>query len=113
MPKLNGTYTVVFPFVNWQEGEKIYTDNDSIKLIIESKDRELNLTFPSKNRAAVSLGIPNTTLNRYINLQNYPVYSPILDREIFLIDPSKPLTSNSPEFNDYPSQLSQELIFMG
>ena len=102
-PMLNGMYTVVFPFVNWQKDNENYTDNDSVKLTVESENRELNLTFPSKNRAAVSLGIPNTTLNRYINLQNFPVYSPILDRKIFLIDPTKPLSSDRPKFEDYKS----------
>lgn len=102
-PMLNRMYTVNFPFVNWQKDNENYTDNDSVKLTVESKDRELNLTFPSKNRAAVSLGIPNTTLNRYINLKNFPVYSPILDRKIFLIDRTKPLSSDRPKFEDYKS----------
>jgi hypothetical protein len=62
------------------------------------------MSFPSKNRAAISLGIPNTTLDRYINLQNHSVYSPVLDMDVFLIDPNKPLSQDSPKFfkNTYP-----------
>jgi chemotaxis signal transduction protein len=56
------------------------------------------MEYSSKNRAAVSLGIPKTTLDRYINFKNYPVYSPVLDMEVFLIDPSKPLSQGSPDY---------------
>lgn len=53
------------------------------------------MKFSSKNRAAVSLGIPKTTLDRYINLKNFTRYSPVLDMDVYLIDPSKPLSEDS------------------
>jgi hypothetical protein len=54
------------------------------------------MKFSSKNRAAISLGIPKTTLDRYINLKNFTIYSPVIDMDIYLIDPSKPLSEDSP-----------------
>ena len=46
------------------------------------------MIYLAKNRAAISLGIPKTTLDRYVNLQNHSVYSSVLDMNVFLIDPS-------------------------
>lgn len=94
-PKLNSGYTVVFSFGNWKEGDVINTDS-SIPLIVEASNREFRMKYSSKNRAAVSLGIPKTTLDRFVNLENYPVYSPVLDMDVYLIDSSKPLSQNSP-----------------
>ncbi|KAM3064899.1 hypothetical protein ACMFMG_011918 [Clarireedia jacksonii] len=56
------------------------------------------MKFSSKNRAAVSLGIPKTTLDRYINLKNFTIYSPVLEMDVYLIDPSKPLSEDSPSY---------------
>jgi len=98
--RLNGVHTVIFPFVNWQNDSWVHFEKDSISLRVESKDRKVILIYPSKNRAAISLGIPNTTLDRYINLQNYPVYSTDLNLEVFLINPAKHLTQDSPKYYD-------------
>lgn len=57
------------------------------------------MEYTSRNRAAVSLGIPKTTFDRYINLENRPVYSPVLDMDVFLIDPAKPLLQDSPKYS--------------
>jgi len=56
------------------------------------------MKFASKNRAAISLGIPKTTLDRYVNLKNFTVYSPVLDMDVYIIDPSKPLSEDSPSY---------------
>lgn len=95
-PKLNSSYTVVFPFSNWEKSA--YLMNDGSKPIeVRAGDNTL-MKFSSKNRAALSLGIPKTTLDRYINLKNFPIYSPVLEMDIYLIDPSKPLSEESPSY---------------
>lgn len=58
------------------------------------------MEYSSKNSAALALGIPKTTFERYINLKNHLVYSPVLERDVFLIDPSKPLSENSPIYSN-------------
>lgn len=57
------------------------------------------MKFSSKNRAAVSLGIPKTTLDRYTNLKNFTVYSPVLETDVYLVDPYKPLSEDSPSYS--------------
>ena len=72
---------------------------DSSKpLEVRAGDNSLLMKFSSKNRAAVSLGIPNTTLDRYINLKNFTVYSPVLDMDVYLIDPFMPLSEDYPSY---------------
>lgn len=102
IPKLNSNLIVSFPFVNWEKGAEIKLDG-SVALNVESEDRKFSLVYSSKNRAAVALGISNTTLNRYINLQNHSVYSSVLDMKVFLIDPTKPLTQDSPNYSNQDS----------
>lgn len=58
------------------------------------------MEYPSKNRAAHALGIPKTTFDRYVNLKNHSVYSPVLDMDIFIIDSSEPLSEASPVFSN-------------
>ncbi len=58
------------------------------------------MEYPSKNRAAHALGIPKTTFDRYVNLKNHSVYSPVLDMDIFIIDSSEPLSEGSPVFSN-------------
>ena len=95
-PPLNSSYIVVFPFNN---GESTHLMRDSSKpLEVRAGDNSLLMKFSSKNRAAVSLGIPNTTLDRYINLKNFTVYSPVLDMDVYLIDPFMPLSEDSPSY---------------
>ena len=97
-PKLNSNYVVIFPF---SHGDiSTYQTYDSSKPIeVRAGDNtEFLIKFSSKNRAAVSLGIPKTTLDRYINLKNFTLYSPVLDMDVYLIDPSKPLSEDSPSY---------------
>ena len=95
LPKLNSGFTVLFPFVNLQKSNLPQLDS-SIPLTVKGPNLEILLVYPSKNRAAISLGIPNTTLARYINLENYSVFSPVLNMNVFLVDPSLPLSQDSP-----------------
>jgi hypothetical protein len=96
-PKLNSGYTVIFSFGNWKRGNGIAIDS-SMPLTVEGSNREFRMTYSSKNRAAVSLGIPKTTFDRYINLKNYSVYSPVLDMDVYLIDSSNPMSLDSPKY---------------
>jgi hypothetical protein len=97
-PKLNSSYTVIFPFSNF--GKSAYLTNDGSKPVeVRVGDNtQALMKFSSKNSAAVSLGIPKTTFDRYINLQNFTVYSPVLDMDVYLIDPSMPLSEDSPSY---------------
>ena len=97
-PKLNSSNTIVFPFSNREIST--YQTQDSSKLLeVRGGDNtQFLMKFSSKNRAAISLGIPKTTLDRYINLKNFTVYSPVLEMDVYLIDPSKPLSEDSPSY---------------
>lgn len=97
-PKLNSSYTVVFPFSNWEESAYLMNDGSKPVEVRVGDNREFLMKFSSKNRAALSLGIPKTTLDRYINLKNFSIHSPVLDMDVFLIDPSKPLSEDSPSY---------------
>nr|AVD96792.1 GIY-YIG homing endonuclease [Ophiostoma novo-ulmi subsp. novo-ulmi] len=96
MPSLNSTYTVVFPFSSWENSP--LTEDNSKPLEVRAEDNSLIMKFSSKSRAAVSLGIPKTTLGRYINLKNFTIYSPVLDMDVYLIDPFLPLSEDSPSY---------------
>lgn len=101
MPKLNGSYIVIFPFTNWEPGgtfKNDYSKSIIVKGVLKvfGTENSLLLKYTSKNRAAVSLGIPKTTFYRYVNLKNYSVYSPVLDMDVFLIEKSQPLTGDVP-----------------
>jgi hypothetical protein len=54
------------------------------------------LTYASAKEASKSLGIPRTSLNRYINLIKYPLFSPTLGKNVFIIDPNKPFSDGKP-----------------
>lgn len=95
-PKLNSIYNVVFPFSNW--GKSAYPMFERSKPIEVWVGVKYLMKFSSKNRAAISLGIPKTTLDRYINLKRFTIYSPVLDMDIYLRDPSKPLSEDSPSY---------------
>lgn len=97
-PKLNSSYTVVFPFNNWEKSAYMMNDGSKPIEVRVGDNSQFLMKFSSKNRAAVSLGIPKTTLDRYINLKNYTIYSPVLEMDIYLIDPSKPLSEDSPSY---------------
>jgi len=97
-PKLNSSHTVVFPFSNW--GKSAYLTNDGSKPVEvrAGGNTSFSMKFSSKNRAAISLGIPKRTFDRYINLINFTIYSPVLEMDVYLIDPSEPLSEQSPSF---------------
>lgn len=97
-PKLNSSYTVVFPFNNWEKSAYLMNDGSKPIEVRVGDNSQFLMKFSSKNRAAVSLGIPKTTLDRYINLKNFTIYSPVLEMDIYLIDPSKPLSEDSPSY---------------
>lgn len=98
-PKLNSNYTVVFPFSNREKSAYIMYEGGSKPIEVRVGDNtQFLIKFSSKNRAAVSLGIPKTTLDRYINLKNFTIYSPVLEMDVYLIDPSKPLSEDSPSY---------------
>ena len=110
IPKLNSSYTVVFPFNSWQKGA-IFKSDTYKPIVIKPFGDETSdfiMEFSSKNRAAISLGIPKTTFYRYVNLKNHSVYSPILEMDVFLIDKSKLLSEDSPNYskNDNLMQLT-------
>lgn len=97
-PKLNSSYTVVFPFSNWEKSAYLMDDGSKPIEVRTGDNSEFLMKFASKNRAAISLGIPKTTLDRYVNLKNFTVYSPVLDMDVYIIDPSKPLSEDSPSY---------------
>lgn len=96
-PKLNSSYTVVFPFSNEKGGSLV--NDGSVPVEVRARENtQFLMKFSSKNRAAVSLGIPKTTFDRYINLKNFTIYSPVLEMDVYLIDPSRPLSEDSPSY---------------
>ena len=97
-PELNSNYTVVFPFSNMEKSAYLTYDSSKPIEVRVGDNTEFLMKFSSKNRAAVSLGIPKTTLDRYINLKNFTIYSPVLEMDVYLIDPSKPLSEDSPSY---------------
>lgn len=98
-PKLNSSYTVVFPFSSWEINATLRPDSSKAIIVKGKENTGFVLEYSSKNRAAISLGIPKTTFDRYVNLENHAVYSPILEMYVFLIDPSKPLSQDSPDYS--------------
>ena len=50
--------------------------------------------------AAKLLETKITSLIRYTNLINYSIYSPALDKEVFIIYASKPRTKNNPQYSN-------------
>nr|YP_009072388.1 truncated GIY-YIG endonuclease [Sclerotinia borealis]AHX83030.1 truncated GIY-YIG endonuclease [Sclerotinia borealis] len=97
-PKLNSNYTVVFPYSNKEISAYIIFEGSKPLEVRVGDNAEFSMKFSSKNRAAVSLGIPKTTLDRYINLKIFTIYSPVLEMDVYLIDPSKPLSEDSPSY---------------
>ena len=97
-PKLNSNYGVGFPFSSGDISTYHTYDSSKPIEVRAEENTQFSMKFSSKNRAAVSLGIPKTTLERYINLKNFTIYSPVLEMYVYLIDPSKPLSEDSPSY---------------
>jgi hypothetical protein len=68
-------------------------------LIAVDKENSITMNFNSINAAVIGLGIPITTLKRYINYINFSVYSSVLDKEVFIINNKYPLLEGNPELN--------------
>jgi hypothetical protein len=102
LPSLNNSLEVTFPFLNWKIGETGLTSNNESDMYIfaVSKDKSFSISFSSTNAAARSLGIPKTTLNRYVNYTNFPLESPILGKEVYIINNKKPLLEGKPEYKN-------------
>lgn len=106
-PVLNSTLVVTGyarPFLNWREGDTGLTNklNNDVYLIAVDKDNSITMNFNSINAAVIGLGIPITTLKRYINYINMSVYSPVLEKEMFIVNNKIPLLEGwlrPPEFN--------------
>ena len=69
-------------------------------LIAVDKYNNLIMNFNSINAAVIGLGIPITTLKRYMNYIKISVYSPVLDTKVFIINNKNPLLEGKPEFNN-------------
>lgn len=105
-PKLNSSYTVIFPFSNWGKSADLVKDGSKPIEIRVGDNNQFLMKFSSKNRAAVSLGIPKTTFDRYVNLKNFSIYSPVLEMDVYLIDPYKPLSEDSPSYTSTDKVMS-------
>jgi hypothetical protein len=98
-PKLNGSLIVVFPFMNWDIYQnKIFYLNQSIPITAITEDKSFTYYFESINEAVKILGIPKSSLNRFINLINYSIFSPNLKINLFIVDPSKPFSEDKPQY---------------
>lgn len=97
LPSLNNSLTVIFPFLNWKEGELTLKEESDRYLIAVSKEKSFTISFSSTNAAVRALGIPKTTLNRYVNYINISLESPIWGKEIYIINNRKPLLEGKPE----------------
>nr|UEK25968.1 hypothetical protein [Mutinus fleischeri] len=100
LPSLNNSLEVTFPFLNWKEGDTGLTSNDESDryLIVIAKDKSFSISFSSTNAAVRTLGIPKTTLNRYVNYINISLKSPTLGKDIYIINNKKPLLEGKPDF---------------
>jgi hypothetical protein len=98
-PSLNSSTSVTFGFVNWQPELNI---NNKYKVTIEVYDKFNHLinSFPSKRLATKELGLGLTTINQYLN-KKFLIESPKLEMDIYIVDPSKPLSNKPLEYFDY------------
>jgi hypothetical protein len=96
-PSLNSSTSVTFGFVNWQS--ELNNNKDKVTIKIYNQSNHLVSSFPSKRLASKELGLGLTTINRYLN-KNFMVVSPKLEMDIYIIDPSKPLSDEPLEYFD-------------
>ena len=80
----------------------------SVPITCVCDDGSFSSNFSSINEAVKLLEIKKTTLIRYINILNHSIYSPALDKNVFIVDPSKPKTVNKPLYpnNSYIKKIS-------
>jgi hypothetical protein len=68
-------------------------------LIALDKDKRIIMSFNSINAGVIGLEIPITTLKRYMNYINCSLYSPVLDKEVFILNNKYPLLEGKPKFH--------------
>jgi hypothetical protein len=71
------------------------------------KKENILFAFPSINSAVIPLGIRKVELVQYLNLKNYSLYSPILQKNLFVIDPNLPLLESKPKYYEPKNTFSQ------
>lgn len=87
--------------MNWEDHRiNISSGNINVPLTAVATDGSFNSYFNSTNEAVKLLNIKKTTLIRYINLMNHPIYSPALEKDLFIIDASKPRTNSEPQYSN-------------
>lgn len=96
-------------FKNWNPNTTLR--NLGVSYNILDEDKVVIMTLSSANVASSVLGIPNTTLRRYTNLSLHKLYSPALDKFIYIVDPTRPLSTDNPKFSteEYSSLTGIEL----
>lgn len=95
-PSLNSTLQVVLSITD--DLKVIENLNKGITLRVKDENNKFTTTFDSINETGNFLGVPITTLKRYINLINYLIFSPTLNKKVFIFDGTKPLTKDKPNF---------------
>ena len=102
-----------YSFINWNNGYTPTVQNKiQIKVFnasilsagtIKNSDIIQNIglvtEFDSIGNAAIGLGVSKTTISRYINTIS-SLESPLLDLDVFIIDPNRPLTNKTVTFFD-------------
>lgn len=69
-------------------------------LIIYDSLGNIVCKFNSQNEAALFLGVATTTLRRYTNLKNFPVFSTTLNQYIFPVYERFPTSFNTPNYSN-------------
>ena len=86
-----------FSFTNWSPNTTLR--NFGVSYDILDQDKAIIITFSSANVASSVLGISQTTLRRYTNLSLHKIYSPLLEKFVYIVDPSRPLSLDKPKFD--------------
>lgn len=112
-PNLNSSNFVNYSFINWNNGYTPTVQNKiQIKVFnasilsagtIKNSDIIQNIglvtEFDSIGNAAIGLGVSKTTISRYINTIS-SLESPLLDLDVLIIDPNRPLTNKTVSYFD-------------
>ena len=97
-----------YSFINWNHGYtptvqnkiqiKVFNDSILSAGTIKKSDIIQNIglitEFDLIGKAATGLGVSKTTISRYINTIS-SLESPLLDLDVFIIDPNRPLTNKT------------------
>lgn len=90
-PDLVTQILVSFTFGNWSSSQTKDLSK-GVSIIIYDNSGNVVSKFNSQNDAALFLGIAATTLRRYTNLKNVPVFSPTLNQYIIPVDERLPIS---------------------